>query len=175
MKVIIYNLLLFLALCFASCQNSDYDYDNLFPDEYNTIFGIKNNDSGTAKNLGKVSRTGETSQSTIVILKGGAQPSTVATVKIEKWSDDKISEYETLMGEKYKLLPANAYSLNSDEFEFGADDRAKDLVITFYNNKVVECINANGEYTYLLPLRLVSDKTVNERQAEIVIPISLVD
>lgn len=175
MKIIVCNLLVFLTLYFTSCQNSDYEYDNLFPDEYNTVFSIRNNDSETAKNLGMVPRTGTAFQSTIVILKGGAQPSVAATVRIEEWTDEEVTEYGTLMGEEYKLLPADTYSLSSDELEFGADERAKDLVITFYSDKLAEYMDADEESTYLLPLRLVSDKTVNESQKEIVIPVCLVD
>lgn len=154
----------------TSCMNDAYDYDTLFPEEYNVVFCIKNNVNETQT----LSRSEPNATYTVVILKGGAYPEMEADVKIEPWSEEEVADYASTYGRDLKLLPADAYSLSESDLHFGAGEKGKDVVITFNTPVVANHIDndASGA-TYMLPLRLVSSDTVDSEKGEILIEIQM--
>lgn len=164
-------ILAFLFLLVTACQKSDWEYDNLFPEEYEVVFSIKN-----ALNVTHViSREDETSIYAVTVLKGGSQPALAADVAVEVWSSEEVEAYGDVLGTAYKLLPSDTYVLSDTELHFDGSVRGKDIMITFKPEKVEQCVGSNPEVIYVLPLRLISEETVDEAHKEVLITVSLTD
>lgn len=170
MKLKNISILAFLIVFVMACQKSDWEYDNLFPEEYEVVFSIKN-----AQNINHdISRHSSSSTYMFTILKGGSQPSFAADVTLETWTAEEVEEYGTVLGINYRLLPPDSYTL-SDITAFDGTKRGQDVVVTFKSQILVQYTDNNPEVTYLLPLRLVSEKTVNNTRKEILITPCIID
>lgn len=156
----------------TSCMNDAYDYDTLFPEEYNVVFCIRNGTNVTQT----LSRSEASATYTLVVLKGGAYPEMEGDVTVEPWTEEEVNKYAETYGRDLKLLPADAYSLSDTDLHFSAGEKGKDVVVTFNTPIVAGHIDndASGA-TYMLPLRLVSSDTVDEGQGEILIEIEMND
>lgn len=169
-----YGLLVLMCVMglVTSCMNDAYDYDTLFPEEYDVVFCIKNSTNVTME----LSRSEESAAYTVVVLKGGAYPDMEGDVSIEPWTEEEVAEYAAAYGRDLRLLPADAYSLSESDLHFNPGEKGKDVVVTFDTSIAANYIDANTSgFTYVLPLRLVSSNTIDGEKGEILIEIEMND
>ena len=172
MKIKILLTLVIILLMNVSCVNDKYEYDNLFPEKYNVVFSIKNGVSVSTD----VSNKSETSDYLITLLKGGAQPSMAGDARLEVWTKEELDRYEVIVGRNLEILPADSYTLDATDFHFVAGERWKDCIVSFKSAQVAHIVSEDdSEVTYVLPLRLVSDQTVDENKKNIIIEVNIVD
>lgn len=171
MKIGFYKLfaLSLLLIIGGACIEDNCDYDTLFPKEYNVVFALKNSLNETYT----VNQSEEASIYTVTVLKGGAQPTMAGDVKIEPWSAEEIRDYGTTLGRTYKLLPATAYTLSETDLHFDGTVRGADILITFNQAMVYDFIADNSDAVCILPLRLVSQQTVDSEKESVLIEVKV--
>lgn len=128
MKKYIYTFALAAGLgLFSSCSESEYEIDNLIPDEYNKVLYIL--DSGE-KDL-TLELDGDKKVSyTYSVVKAGADPTATAEVNLRVMTQDEIDQkWTNLTGRIHKLLPENTYSLDVNNLVYTADDAFKEFNI----------------------------------------------
>lgn len=169
MKNNLFCLWVLLAVL-SSCHVDDYDYDNLFPEEYNVVFSIKND----ANVICEIPEDDTDFSYVITVLKGGAQPSLSADVKFEPWSKEEVEAYNEKTGSNYMLLFEDCYLIKPAILHFGGSaEYGKQTVVTFTSEKVQQYVNEYADKTVFLPLRLISDKKINEEKKEIFITFKM--
>ena len=89
MKQFIYkSLILGSVLTAASCSNSEYEFDKLFPQEYHKILYVKHNGK-QEMNMNTVETTPVYS---INVIKAGSDPSLTAHVKLSVMSQQEVDD-----------------------------------------------------------------------------------
>ena len=171
MKIRFYKLLTLslLLIIGGACIEDNCDYDTLFPEEYNVVFALKNSLNETYT----VDLSAETSIYTVTVLKGGAQPTMTGDVKIEPWTVEEIGDYGATIGRTYKLLPSAAYTLSETDLHFDGTVRGTDILITFNQTAVYDFITNNSGAICVLPLRLVSQQTVDSEKESVLIEVKV--
>lgn len=76
---------------FAACDNSMYEYDQLFPDKYKRVVCIKQ-ESKAQKELFNV---GKDDYVDFTILRSGGIPELEASVNIEPMTQEELSQYSS--------------------------------------------------------------------------------
>ena len=155
----------------TSCFNSDYEYNKLFPEEYNVVFSIKN---GTNV-IQSLSPDEKDPSYKVIILKGGAQPQMEGNVKVEVWSQEEVEDYNATTNSNFVLLPVEAYTLSSTQLHFTSEDRGKDVFVTFNPAAVTEYATIHSEKDLLVPLHLISEQSVDSEKKDILIEVTIVD
>lgn len=171
MKIRFYKLLTLslLLIIGGACIEDNCDYDTLFPEEYNVVFALKNSLNETYT----VDRSAETSIYTVTVLKGGAQPTMTGDVKIEPWTVEEIGDYGVTIGRTYKLLPSTTYTLSETDLHFDGTGRGTDILVTFNQTAVYDFITNNSDAICVLPLRLVSQQTVDSEKESVLIEVKV--
>lgn len=116
---------------FAACDNSMYEYDQLFPEAVKRVVCIKQDSKGTKElfNVGKDDYVDFT------ILRSGGIPEDEASVKIEVMSQEELSLYD----EDYVLADASIVSLDASQMNFKANERYQTLRATFTADGIQNC------------------------------------
>lgn len=171
MKIRYYKLLTLslLLIIGGACIEDNCDYDTLFPEEYNVVFAMKNSLNETYT----VERSAEASIYTVTVLKGGAQPALTGDVRVEPWTAEEIENYGVAIGRTYKLLPSTAYTLSETNLHFDGTARGIDIFVTFNQTAVYDFITNNREAICILPLRLVSQQTVDSKKESTLIEVKV--
>lgn len=116
---------------FAACDNSMYEYDELFPEAVKRVVCIKQDSKG-AKELFNV---GKDDYVDFTILRSGGIPEDEASVKIEVMSQEELSLYD----ENYVLADASIVSLSASKMNFKANERYQILRATFTADGIQNC------------------------------------
>ncbi len=153
MKKIIYNLICFniIILLFA-CNNSEYDFTSLFPEEYHKGLLIKEN----GEQILTMSALHDTYSYPLIILKSGSNPDLKATGTLTIMNDEEMEAYNRQKDVEYCIIPPSAYSLEKTEVSFAAGETSKTTNITF-NTKVVSQLS--HDKIWVLPIQLRSKDT----------------
>ena len=152
-------LLLLIAACgliflTVSCGNSEYEFQNLFPEKYHKILYFMSSE----KQMLSLSSTQTNYKDSIAVVKGGSDPSLKANVKFEIMSQSLVdSLYGKLEGVNYKVVPQDAYTFDDgQEMSFDKDEIGKYLRFTIHAEKIYKAMKSNSGAKYVLPIRLVS-------------------
>ena len=94
-------------------------------------------------------------------------------VKIEPWTVEEIGDYGATIGRTYKLLPSTAYTLSETDLHFDGTVRGTDILITFNQTAVYDFITNNSGAICVLPLRLVSQQTVDSEKESVLIEVKV--
>lgn len=153
MKKIIYNLICFniIILLFA-CNDSEYDFTNLFPEEYHKGLLIKEN----GEQILTMSALHDTYSYPLIILKSGSNPDLKATGTLTIMNDEEMEVYNRQKDVEYCIIPPSAYSLEKTEISFAAGETSKTTNITF-NTKAVSQLS--HDKIWVLPIQLRSKDT----------------
>lgn len=138
----------------AACTNSDYELENLVPDEYHKILYINN--SGTQDLT--LYNTGSPNTYEISVYKGGSDPAEMATAEIRIHSQAEVDElYSAHDDVDYVIIPEGSYSLDMQQVNFASSDRYKVVTVSLMTETIEAEMDANPDKTYVLPIYLTSD------------------
>lgn len=132
-------------LSLAACDNSDYELDNLIPDEYKRVVCIKN-DQKTDLELFDVGFELDTE---ITVLRSGGDPSLEASTSLVSMTQDELSEFNA----EYKLLDPTLYSVTS-KLDFAPGERYKIVSLAFSSDAIKEMKENCNDGTYYAALKL---------------------
>ena len=147
------NKLLIFGLCgMLFSQTACDNYDDLIPQEYNTILSMKQ--AGEKDII--LYKTGENTIYEIVTQKNGAKPTNTATADVEVMNAVDFAEYLAKTGKSYKMLPANCYSLSDNNLDFSSDETWKKVPLSINTDAIEAFLSENTEDEYVIPIAMVS-------------------
>lgn len=132
-------------LSMASCDNSDYEMDNLIPDKYKRVVCIKNEQMADLD----LFDVGLDLKTEITVLRSGGDPTLDAATLITSMTQDELSEFNV----NYKLLDPSYYTVTS-KIDFASEERYKNIYVTFDKDKIKEMKESCNDGTYYLALQL---------------------
>ena len=168
MKQFIYkSLILGSALIAASCSNSAYEFDQLFPQEYHKILYVKYNGK-QEMNMNTVETTPVYS---INVIKAGSDPSLTAHVKLSVMTQQEVdASYGLLDNIDYRVVPSNTYSMAATELDFQSQEVSKKLDIVFHSDLIYELMQKDKDVKYVLPVRFSSERdSVNSSKNDVML------
>ena len=152
MKRIYYKLLVSLSfILLVACQSSDYDLDNIVPQEYHKILSLK--PSGVF--MLELSEEDSEYKKELFVWKGGYQTEQPAKAALRLFTVEELAEYNAQNGTSYQLLNERNYSLSESSFELLSTDHFKKIDLVLYPNQIAADMNA-ADLDYILPLKLIS-------------------
>ena len=151
-------------LAFAACDNSDYELDNLIPDEFKRVVSIK--DAPVADM--ELFDVGLGMSSKFTIIRAGGDPSLEASTTIQTMTQEEL----TVFNSNAVLVDPSYYTVDSN-VSFAPNQGYKIMEIAFEADKIVELrqmiadLEAEGTgKQYYVALKLVKsgETTVNEEK-----------
>lgn len=168
MKHLIYGLAIIgSCLGVVSCDESDYDLNEIVPQESYKILYIRDNGEQEVSLL----NTGEKQSYTFTVIKGGSDPSLTAEADIRLMSQSEVDEqYGDIDGSDYRIIPAESYTLpESLHINIGTDEEYQTFTVSLDAALIKEAMDKKPEAKYVLPLKLVSETDrVNQDKSELV-------
>lgn len=157
-----------VSLCLTGCQK----YDHLIPDDFGTILSLKQ--VGEIK--ADLYTTGEDGVFDLTILKGGADPASLATAELSVMSAAELEQYAARTGKRYEALPSTAYTIDQPVVAFDGNTGYATRKVTLKTTIIQALLQDNPGKSFALPLVLVSQKdSVNaERNVVLLKPSVLV-
>ena len=133
----------------ASCSNSEYNLDNLFPDEYHKVLYINNAaDQGLT-----IYDVDEEHTDTIQLFKAGSHPQLEADATFEQCSAEELDS----LHKDYTILPANCYTMEKTT-HFAPGVRSANIPVKFDLAAVKAFLaSQTGSKPVALSLKLVSE------------------
>lgn len=146
-KYILYIAAVLLAC--TGCSESEYELDNLVPEQYHKIMFVKNS--------GKHSRTlldiEDDDLTSIAVVKSGSDPTLTAHVNIRTLTEEELQmEYSDVEGVNYKELSTECYSLDHTELSFASSDRVQYFNLAIHPQAVKNLMASDDDATWVLPL-----------------------
>lgn len=152
----------------SACSESEYDLENLVPDQYHKILSI--NKSGIQQQI--LYRTGDDAVYSVSIMKSGSDPSQTANVSLEAMSDSEVAANYGMTGVNYKVIPSGTYSIEGTA-SFTAEDRYKFIEVTLKTNQIGDLMEADPSAEWVLPLKAVSTTdSINANKDHVMIHIT---
>ena len=108
---------------FAACDNSAYEYEQLFPDQYKRVVCIKQ-EAKAAKELFNV---GKDDYVDFTILRSGGIPEGEASVNVIPMTQEELSQYS----DSYVLASTDIFSLSANRLNFASGERYQTVRGTF--------------------------------------------
>ncbi len=150
---IIRNLWLPTAALLVSAGCAESDIQELFPSEYSKILYIK--DAGD-KNV-TLYVTGKDMEYSFRVCKGGSDPGQSAEARVQVMSQEDLNAaYSIPYGKPYRLLTSDAYSIGTQDIDFGPDDKAQTVNVTLKVDRIKDLTASDNESLWTLPIELVS-------------------
>lgn len=158
------------ALLLAACYDSDYELQNLVPEEYHKILYI--NDSGTQDLT--LYNTGEINTYSFFVHKGGSDPSLTASVSIGIHTQAEVDNlYSEPEEENYQIIPSGSYSLDQQQLDFASEEHYKIVTLSLTTEPIEAAMEENPDAVYVLPIYLYSETdSVNADKSELFIRIT---
>lgn len=141
----------------ASCSNSEYDYDHLFPEEYHKVVYINEDQDESFV----IYDADEPHTDTITVIKAGSHPQLEGNADIVPCTTEELDS----LSKDYAILPSNCYTLDAS-VHFASNIRYAKVPIAYDLDAVKEFMNSyTGSQKVALALHLTSsDCTVNEEK-----------
>ncbi|AFL98477.1 BT_3987 domain-containing protein [Ornithobacterium rhinotracheale] len=138
-------------LATAGIQSCEEKYDDLIPEEFNTVLLFK--DSGeTPLTLYDI---GENGNYEFTIMKSGYKPESTTNAEIRALSSEELAEYSKVTGKTYLSLPSSLYDLGQTNYSFSSSDTYKIANITLKTDEIKKFLENNGSNgNYVLPIKL---------------------
>ena len=108
---------------FAACDNSMYEYEQLFPDQYKRVVCIKQE----AKSSKELFNVGKDDYVDFTILRSGGIPEGEASVNLVPMTQEELSLYS----ENYVIASSEIFSLSASTLNFESGERFKTVRGTF--------------------------------------------
>lgn len=152
MKKLIYIAVIAgLAMLNTSCES--YDAAEI-PEEYHKVLVLQE--------AGEIDltlfRTGEDAKYELCIMKAGSEDGLTANANLvisEEW----LENFNTDNASGYTLLPAQYYSLETENINFEENDKYKIINVSFKTTELETLISGNPDAKYVLPVQLESSNT----------------
>ena len=147
----------------SSCNNSEYDFENLFPEEYHNIVAIADEQSADITFRDPTDNI----DFNVYIIKGGGDPETLANVHLDPIPQDRL----TAINPNYVAVPDSCYTLQGNSLTFDGSLAKQSIRVTFAMKKLYNFISAYqpANTTFAVGLELVSENaTVNSSKQFIV-------
>lgn len=154
----LYFLLFLIASGFliSSCEESDSDFQDLFPKEYYKILYFKNSGSMELElpNL----TSSPTFESSFIVCKAGSNPKLKANPRIDIMSQQELDEkYSIPEAVNYKVLPNSTYSFDDQKLKFEEEDLYKTITVSFNPTVIKDLLEgSSSSIVWVLPLKLTS-------------------
>ena len=151
------------SLAAVSCSDNEYDFENLFPEEYHNIVAIASDMTGEI-----VFRDcTDNIDFDVEVIKGGGCPDKSSEAHLEVISQDDL----TSTNPNYVALPDNCYTLEGNSLVFDGTKAKKSIRVKFAMEPLRDFIAANigKNAEFVIGLTLVSgNATVNSDKSRIV-------
>lgn len=153
----------------AACNESEYDLENLVPEEYHKILYVNN----SGKQELTLFDTEEDNTYTFSVFKAGSDPYQTASVDVNILSQEEVdNEYSQLEGVSYKVLSTDCYSLDATHLDFPIEDRYKQVNIALKPQLVKSLMATDPESVWVLPLHVTSESdSINANKDELFLQI----
>lgn len=151
-------------LSFAACDNSEYELDNLIPDEFKRVVCIKDAPSADMQ----LFDVGVEMKSSFTIIRAGGDPSLEAATSIRSMTEEELAVY----GADYVLVDPSYYTIPS-EVEFAPNQGYKVIDIKFspenivtLRQKIAELAEESPNKAYYVAIQLEQkgETTVNDEK-----------
>ena len=151
-------------LAFAACDNSEYELDNLIPDEYKRVVSIKDAPTGDME----LFDVGLGMKSKFTVIRSGGDPSLEAATTIQTMTQEEL----TVFNANAVLVDPSYYTVESS-INFAPNQGYKIVEVSFEADKIVELrqmiadLKAEGtgkEYYVALKLVKSGETTVNDEK-----------
>lgn len=155
MKYIYIVSVIGLLLSIISCNDSDYQLQNLVPEDSHKIVYFR--DAIDQKvNMSFYADTPQYDDS-LVVVKAGSDPSLTANLTFETMSQNELDEnYSIPEGIAYKLLPQDTYAFVDEVMQLGPGETTKYFRFSVYPSKIFVAMKSNPDVTYVLPIQIKS-------------------
>lgn len=144
-----------LLALLASCESSDYEMDNLVPDEYHKILYLNN----AGEQELTLYDTGEPYTYQLSVVKVGSDPTLPASADLRILTQAEVDEqYGQVQAVNYQVIPETAYSLAATHVDFAQSERYH-LVDLTLDPTLVKTAMEGGEADaqWVLPVELTSE------------------
>ena len=156
---------LIMTLLMISCDGSQFEMENLFPNEYHKVLSLKD----TGEKLLTVSSTSSVPLvEEVHVYKTGSVAYYEAKAKLAVLTQAEMeAALEQAANNNYRVLPAEAYSIEGNtEIDFASTEGFKHFTFVFYPEKICELPKTSDDgrkivYVMQIELRSESDATVN--------------
>lgn len=154
----------------GACSESEYELQNLVPEEYHKILYINN----SGKQEVTLYDTELDNTYALSVFKAGSDPNLTASVSIGVLTQAEVdSKYSTPEGIDYRVIAADCYSLDAATLDFASTDRYKMVNISLTPQRVKALIETEPAATWVLPLHLVSQSdSINAEKDELFLKIA---
>ena len=171
MKINIYNAISIAAMAssIAACQEPENPYQDLFPEEYQTILYIKG-DNMTPLDLPDLATSNEYIYG-LSVIKAGSKPDNEAAAELRIMTQEEIT---ARYGKEYSILPQDTWSIGSTGMHFSAEEKNKDFEVTFIPKKIKSLID-DTDKKFCVAFQLISQNdSVNANKNTALISIKSV-
>lgn len=154
----------------GACDESEYELQNLVPEEYHKILYVNN--SGKQDML--LYDTDEDYTYTLSVIKAGSDPSQTANVNVGVLSQEQVDvEYSQPEAVNYKVLTADSYSFSTDSLNFTAEDHSRSMTISVNSTKVKALMEGDPTAEWVLPLIVTSENdSINSEKDQLFLHIT---
>lgn len=135
----------------SACSESEYDLENLVPEQYYKILYINN--SGIQDQV--LYKTGDDATYSVSIIKGGSVPTQTANVSLEAMNQSEVDAQYGMTGINYKVIPAANYTIGNAA-SFSVEDRYKTIDVTLKTDQIGNLLESDPTAEWVLPLKAVS-------------------
>lgn len=154
----------------GACGESEYELQNLVPDEYHKIMYVNN----SGKQEVTLYDTEADNLYTLSVFKAGSDPDQTANVSVSVLTQPQVdSEYSEPEGVNYKVISSDCYSLDASNLVFSVADRYKLVTISLKPQNVKASMETDPSAVWVLPLQLTSDTdSINGEKDELFLQIT---
>ena len=123
-----------VLLACGSCNDSEYEIANLFPEKYHKILSIRN----SGEQATTLYSTGNDMSVPVSVMKTGSDVNATAQATIKVLSKEEINAKLGTEENPYTPIPSNLYTLVNEELTFSSEDRWKKAEVVFSPEGVEE-------------------------------------
>ena len=155
----------------AACDSGDLDLKGQIPERFHKILYL----DVYGKQSQVLYDTNEANLYTLSVIKGGSDPATGASAKVEVLSQEEVeAEYSNLEGVNYQVLPAASYTIDQPELLFEAGEEYKIVNVAIDPDQVKTAMeNGDADAHWVLPLHVTSETdSINANRDELFLQVT---
>lgn len=165
-----------LTIFCAACSESEYELENLFPEQYHKILSIRN--SGEQPTT--LYSTGNDLSLPVTIMKSGSDVSSIAHATIKALSKEEINDKTGSESNPYEPIPSSFFTIKDNELDFSATDHWKQAEVVFSAEGVEQMKQLLDDNTaglkYVVGLQVVSSlDSINSQKDYVLLYVNAVE